>query len=159
MTEPDFWSKPEVWAAIWQCVAALAAVVGLPFIGKQIRAARLSADLQSLQTFYRDAQEHERALIAAPTSAAKDQAFVEFLNFLELYAAAVNGGLFPKVSRRIATEKLRDSIAVITEMTDWHDKLQDAITSAYTFNSLRDFTRREKAAIESIVKSRAANSA
>ena len=72
--------------AIGQCVAAAAAILGLAFIGWQVREARKASDIQSLQAFLRDAKEHEHALLKAESPETKDQAFIEFLNFLETYA-------------------------------------------------------------------------
>jgi hypothetical protein len=58
------------------------------------------------------------------------------LNFLEAYAAALTGGLFPKITRDIVREKLIDSIAVITGAPAWLVKLREAVTSETTFQLL-----------------------
>ena len=79
-------------SAIGQCVAAVAAVVGLGFIGWQVRQARKGSDLQSLQTFLRDAKEHEHALLRATTAEEKDQAFIEFVNIPPPKAVASSYG-------------------------------------------------------------------
>ncbi|MGJ0507169.1 MAG: hypothetical protein ACR652_08535 [Methylocystis sp.] len=142
-------------SAIGQCVGAAAAVLGLGFIGWQVKEARKTSDIQSLQAFLRDTKEHEHALLEAKTVEAKDQSFIELLNFLEAYAAAINGGLFPKITRDIVREKLIDSIAVITESDAWHVKLAEAVTSESTFQCLRQFMRKEKAAINAVISARA----
>lgn len=142
-------------SAIGQCVGAAAAILGLGFIGWQVREARKTSDIQSLQAFLRDTKEHEHALLEAKTADAKDQAFIEFLNFLEAYAAAINGGLFSKITRDIVREKLIDSIAVITESEAWHAKLVEAVTSETTFQCLRQFAGKEKVAIKAVVSARA----
>lgn len=77
------------------------------------------------------------------------------LNFLEAYAA-LTGGLFPKITRDIVREKLIDSIAVITGAPAWLVKLREAVTSETTFQYLRQFARKEKAAIQAVVSARAA---
>lgn len=149
-------AETDLAAAVGQCVSAAAAVFGLWFIGRQIGEARKASDVQSLQTFLRDTREHERALVAAATLEDKDHAFIEFLNFLEAYAAATNERLFPKVTRSIVREKLINSIAVITEAQAWHGKMAEAVTSGTTFQCLSLFMRREKAAIKAVVDARAA---
>ena len=144
-------------SAIGQCAAAVAAVLGLGFIGWQIREARKTSDFQSLQAFLRDTKEHEHALLKAGTAEARDQAFIEFLNFLEAYAAALNGRLFPKITRSIVREKLIDSIAVIEEAPAWHVKLEEAVTSATTFQCLGQFIGNERAVIKAVVNAREAS--
>jgi hypothetical protein len=143
-------------AAVAQIVAAGAAVLGLVFGGFQIRAARNTADVQHLMQFVRDVSEREHALLRADKEATKTQAFYELANFLEVLAASLNAGLMPKISRKIIHEKLVDSIAVITEEPSWHSTLFDGVTSPTTFAELAKFMRREKPAIEGLVKARAA---
>jgi hypothetical protein len=135
-------------SAIGTCVQAVAAVIGLWGIWWQIREARKAADVQSLQAFLRDAKEHENALLHPKSSAHQEQAFIEFLNFLEAYSAAFNGRLFPKVTSAIVREKIVDSVVVITAAdAAWHKQLDAALTSKTTFKCLAEFMRREKAAI------------
>jgi hypothetical protein len=139
-----------------QCIQAAAAVIGLGAIWWQIREARKSSDVQSLQAFLRDAKEHESALLRATTEDERHQAFIEFLNFLEAYSAAINGGLFPKVTSGIVREKIIDAVAMITEAEAWHEKLFQAITSKTTFQCLNAFMKREKATISAVISARAA---
>ncbi|MGE7416190.1 hypothetical protein [Methylobacterium tarhaniae] len=131
-------------SAIGQVSSAAIALVGLGFIGWQIKEGRKTADLQSLQVFLQTATDHERRMIDAETQDRKDEAFFEFLNFLEIHASAVNGGLFPKVSRMIVVEKLRDSIAMIEAFSDWHEKFQRAVLTPSTFISLQKFMQKER---------------
>jgi hypothetical protein len=77
-------------------------------------------------------------------------------NFLEVLAASLNAGLLPKISRKIIREKLVDSIALITEEPSWHSTLFDGVMSSTAFAELAKFMRREKPAIEGLVKARAA---
>jgi len=141
-------------SAIGQVVAAFAAIVGLPFIGLQLSWARKTADLRALQEFVRCAQDHENKLLRATTSAEKDQAFFEFLNFLEMNAAALNKKLFPKTSRAIVSEKLRDTVVVIEALPEWRQKFLNAITTATTFSEIAIFMRREKDAIKAVAEAR-----
>lgn len=135
-------------AAAGQVVAAATAVVALFFVGVQIRVARQTADLQALQEFLRSATEREACLRDSETDHKKQQAFWEFLNFLEVNAAAVNGGLFHHVSRSIVVDKLCTSIAVIQENAEWHDQFHQAVTASTTFAELAKFMKRERQTIE-----------
>lgn len=158
MTEgADLATQAAVWSAIGQCASAVFALGGLGFIGWQIKEAKKTADLQALQTFMKDARDHEQALLKDSTPEQKEQAFVEFLNFLETSAAAVNGGLFPKVSREIVSTKLRDSIVVISEATEWHEKFANAVTSHDTFKHLAEFMKKRRIEIRTVAQAREAH--
>lgn len=149
-------AETDIASAIGQCVSALAGVLGLGFIGWQIRAARKSSDLQALQAFLKDAKDHDAAILNGSTLEAKEQAFVEFLNFMEIYSTAVNDKLFAKSSRKMTVDKLIDSIVVIAESSAWHGRFEAAITSATTFSELRRFMARYRKRIESVRASRLA---
>lgn len=147
-------AETDFYAALGQCVSAAAGVFGLGFIGWQIMVARRTADLQALQTFLRDAKDHEAALIKARDPGEKDQAFIEYLNFLETYATALNGKLFPATSREIVNDKITDALVVISESTEWHPKLEAAITSHTTFVALRRFMERNRKAMKAVRETR-----
>lgn len=146
----------DIASAIGQCVSALAGVLGLGFIGWQIRAARKSSDLQSLQAFLKDAKDHDAAILKGITLEEKEQAFVEFLNFMEIYSTAVNDNLFAKSSRKMAIDKLVDSIVLIAETEAWHSRFEAAITTDSTFSELRRFMERHRKRIEAVRVSRLA---
>jgi len=132
-------------------VAAGASVVGLVFVGLQIRAARLTADIKILQEFNRSTIEREFAFLNAGDDDRKEQAFVELINFLEINAAAFNGRLLPSVSRKIVRDSLANSIAAIQMAPQWAEKFEDAVRTATTFDELGIFMRAEKATINSVV--------
>ena len=129
------------------------ALVGLYF---QIWITRKSTDLQALQEFVRNADQREDRLLDAETDPKRDQAFNEFLNFLETSAGALNDNLYPKTTKRFVREKVRDSIATIQGVQIWHSKFEQAITTDTTFTELAKFMRRNRADIDRIVKMRAA---
>jgi hypothetical protein len=135
-------------AAASQVVAAVAAVAALIFVGVQIRVARQTADLHALQEFMKSATEREASVRDADNDQKKQQAFWEFLNFLEVNAAAFNGGLFHGKSRSIVVDKLCSSIAVIQENTAWHPLFRDAVTTTTTFAELADFMKQKRGIIE-----------
>ncbi|MGD9656195.1 MAG: hypothetical protein AB7U61_00920 [Methylocystis sp.] len=143
-------------SATGQCIQAAAAVIGLGAIWWQIREARKTSDVQSLQVFLRDAKDHENALLRATTEDEQHQAFIEFMNFLEAYSAAINGGLFPKVTSGVVREKIIDAVTMIAEAEAWHGKLAEAITSETTFQCLNAFMRREKLDISAVFRAGAA---
>lgn len=147
MSEPELiwllsdkqWSAISALGTIAQAATAL---VGLLFVGTQIRQARKTSDLQSLQEFLRVTKDHEHALINSGSDEDREKAFYEFVNFLEIQAAALRGGLFSSVTHKIVREKIRDSVAVIEDIEPWMAKLEAAISSETTFEHLRNFCKR-----------------
>lgn len=140
-----------VWAAIGQCVSAVAAVLGLWYIGRQLQIGRRTSDLQALQTFLKDVKEHERALLHSAGDD-KNSAFVEFLNFLEVYALAFNGKLFSGVSCEVVEQKLVDSLTIIAALPEWHPKLEMAITSQTTFLGLKRFMENHRRQLDAALE-------
>ncbi len=114
MTDQD-WS---IVAAIGQAASAVIAAITLPMIFWQVREARKAADLQSLETFFANTLERESAFLRAATQDDKLQAFAEYLNFLECQAAALNGGILPKVSRELVRDKVIDALALLKHRAD-----------------------------------------
>ena len=143
-------------SAIGMVAAAVISLGGLGFVGWQIKQARKTADLQSLQEFVRSTAEREAALVRAPDSDALNQAFFELVNHLEMHAAALNGHLHPMVSQAIVREKLRDAVIMIEEAPAWHDRLNAAISTPTTLEHLVAFVRRERAEIDKLKRARAA---
>ena len=138
---PEGWS---ILSAIGSLVAGVAALLGLPFIGWQVRAARKTSDLQALQSFSTEMQKCEERLLAAKCEKSREAAFNDLLNLLELNAAALNAGLFPRTTRRLAREKIRDSLLVIESAKEWHSKFLQSITTETTFSEILLFIRSEK---------------
>jgi|GEM_PF-4265352 len=134
-------------AAIGQVIAAGAAAFGLIFVGRQIRDARKTADLHALQEFLRGVTEREDRVLTADSNEKKRQAFNEFLNFLEVNAAADNKDLYPKTTSSIVVDKLCTSIAEIQEAPAWHDQICEAVRSSTTFVELGKFMKRNRTAI------------
>ncbi len=99
-------------AQIAQVVGVIAAASAATFAGIQMMLARRAAVLQSLQEFFKIASERERALLAAASLDEKEHAFVELLNFLEVYAAAYDGGLFGSLTKELVNDKLLDAVII-----------------------------------------------
>lgn len=160
MSEPELiWLlSDKQWSAIsaiGTIAQAATALVGLLFVGTQIRQARKTGDLQSLQEFLRATKAHEHALINSIIDEDREKAFYEFMNFLEIQAAALRGKLFSSVTRKIVREKIRDSVAVIEDIEPWMAKLEAAISSETTFEHLRAFCKRERRHIDRVKRARA----
>lgn len=142
----------DFYAALGQCVSAAAGVFGLGFIGWQIKVAGRATDFQTLQSFLRDAREHEQALLTSLEDEARDMAFIDYLNFLEVYASALHRKLFYKTTKELVRDKLVDALALISIMPDWHSKFEKAITSQSTFSSIGVFMRKHRTAIQSSIE-------
>lgn len=147
--EPSVW---EIATAVGQIVAGASAVIGLAFVGLQIRASRRAADIQILQEFNRSTVERESAFLNADNDNKKQQAFIEFLNFLEVNAAAFNGELLPSISRKIIRDSLANSIAAIQLAPTWAEKFSDAVRTTSTFDELGRFMKVEKLKIQEILR-------
>lgn len=104
------------------------------------------ATLQSLQEFIKASNEREAALAKAEGD--KRHAFIEFMNFLEVYSAAVNGGLLTGTTLELVNDKLIDSIVVLMQLGHWHDAIESSITSPITYKHLRKFIGRNKKTIK-----------
>jgi hypothetical protein len=143
-------------SAIGQAAAAIIAAIALVGLYFQLRMTRKSTDLKALQDFVQNADQREDRLLDAATDAKQDQAFIEFLNFLETSAGALNHDLFPRTTKKFVREKVRDSIATIQGVQTWHIKFEQAITTDTTFAEIAKFMRRNRADIERVVKMRAA---
>lgn len=152
MTDSD-WTRI---SAIGQAAAAIIAAIALVGLYFQLRMTRKSTDLKALQDFVQNADQREDRLLDAATNEKRDQAFIEFLNFLETSAGALNGNLFPKTTKKFVREKVRDSIATIQGLQPWHVKFEQAITTDTTFAELAKFMKRNRADIDRVVKMRTA---
>lgn len=68
-------------------------------------------------------------------------ALVEFMNFLEIYSAGINAGLFVGVAHEIVRDKIVDSIVQLTNAPAWHAEIEGSIRSPVTYKHLRRFMR------------------
>ena len=93
--------------------------------------------------------ERETALAENKDDAPKQlHAFIEFLNFLEIYSAAINARLFVGVAREIVGDKIIDSIVVLNRSPHWHDEIEKSITSATTYKHIRLFIKKHRSTID-----------
>ena len=134
-----------------QIGSSLAAAAGLCFTAWQMRKARTVAILQSLQEFFKASNERESAL--ADATGDKRHAFIEYLNFLEVYSAASNSALFAGVTRELVTDKLIDSIVVLKTAVHWHDEIERSITSVITYKHLRMFMQKHRRSVDTLAPS------
>jgi hypothetical protein len=129
---------------------AAAALIGLIFIGWQIRLSRKTSDFQVLTELVDGFQRHEEALNSAQCAESKHRAFINFLNFLEFCTASSNDGLLHGTSKKIVDLKVRDSLAIIQASPDWHANLEVAISSPETFEEITKFYKANKDCINSL---------
>jgi hypothetical protein len=139
----------ELLTVIGQLVAAIAAVAALAFVGFQIRQARKTADFATLKEFLKDVKEYQDRLLTAPLSS-KDTAFVEFMNFLEVYALALDKNLVPKVSRKLIAQTLCESVACIWKAPDCHPLIEKAYTSEEVFENIIKFAKKNEVKIKKL---------
>jgi len=123
-----------------QLFGTFAAAAGLFISAGQFWRNRKAMTLQHLQDFLKSVNERESALdAAAGDSAKKKHAFVEYLNFLEVYSAAANDGLFIGVARELVCDKILDSLVVIQSAPECHQDFQESISSSVTYSHIRSF--------------------
>jgi len=142
-------------AAVGQAAAAIVSAIGLALsaiglflVWSQLKVAKKTADLHALQEFLEAASEQEKRLLSAETEEEKRHNFNEFMNFLEINAAAVNDNLYPKTAYKLVVDKLCSSIAVI-EAEPWCcDQIKTSITHSSVFLELRKFYGRNRNTIK-----------
>jgi hypothetical protein len=133
-----------------QVGGTFAAAIGLFINAWQFWRNRKTTTLQHLQDFLEAMNEREAALAEAKGDEAKQlHAFVEFLNFLEIYSAALNTRLFVGAAREIVQDKVLDSVVTLESMPRWHSEIEKSVTSAVTYKHIRLFMRRRRRTLES----------
>jgi hypothetical protein len=130
------------------CAAAFIAAVSAIFAGIQIRLAARTAVVQALQSFNKECQERELAIANADSTEAKEHAFLEFMNFLELYAGILNRNLLRGLARDLVRDRLIDSMIVIERAEGWHDAIDRAIFHTETFGELRRLMNNNRPILE-----------
>lgn len=127
---------------------AIAAFLGLLFVGWQIRLARKSSDLQTLMQFVENFRQHEHRLLSSKSSEERKVAFVDLLNLLETWAAAYNGKLLRGESRKMAELKLRDALALIQADKNLGEEFVDSMSSEDTFSGIHKFYTKNSKSID-----------
>lgn len=131
-----------------QIVSSSAAAIGLFFTAWQFWRSRKTTTLQNLQEFFKSVIEREAALAHAADGDKKRHAFVEYLDFLEVYSAAVIGGLFIGVAKELVRDKLIDSIITLERAPQWHDEIQKSVTSVVAYKYLIEFSAKHKKVLD-----------
>lgn len=133
------------WLELAQLTSSIIAAIGLCATAWQMHRTRRGSDLQALQKFFEDANEREAALATSEGDAARTHAFVEFLNFLEIYACAFNKRLIiGRGTRTMVRHKIQDSCIELQKRSAWHPHIENANDRSTTFIELRRFVRRYK---------------
>jgi hypothetical protein len=131
------------YVAYAQIVSSGGAAIGLLFTAWQFWRSRKTTTLQHLQDFFKAVIEREAAL-AHTTDDKKRHAFVEYLDFLEVYSAAVLDGLFIGVAKELVRDKLIDSIITLEGAEQWHGIIEGSVTSVITYKYLRLFIAKHR---------------
>jgi hypothetical protein len=128
-----------------QVGGTFAAAIGLFISAWQFWRNRKAATLQHLQDFFKSMNEREAALAAGQGDARRQvHAFVEYLNFLEVYSAAVNDKLFIGVAKELVSDKIIDSLVILDATPEWHDQIESSITSKVTYKHIAEFIARNR---------------
>jgi hypothetical protein len=134
------------WAESAQIASGICAAIGLTFVGWQLWRTRQARALEALQKFIEEMNRREAALRDATD---KRHALIEFLNFLEVYAAASRTRLVSGVAREFIDDKLIDSIVILQQSAHWHETIADSINSEIVYKYLRTFTKKQAPLIAS----------
>ena len=133
-----------------QAAGTFLAAAGLLLNAYQTYRGRKTATLQHLQEFMKAMNEREAALAGAQGDPAKQRhALVEFMNFLEIYSAAINMHLLVGVAREIVEDKLVDSVVELENAPQWHGEIDQSIRSSATYTQLARFMRKHRSVIQS----------
>lgn len=131
-------------------IEAFAALIGLLFVGFQIRLARRSSDLQTLMHFVEGFRQHEHRLMSSKNINEQRVAFVDLLNLIETWAAAYNEKLLRGASRKMAKQKLRDALAIVQADKNWGEELASSISSKDTFSEIHTFYSKNNKSINAM---------
>lgn len=142
--------KWDALSAIGQVASAIVSAVGLWFIYGQVKGANKASDVQSLNSFYAAMTACEHAFIEASNEDDKNRTFYELVNLLELQAMSLHGGLYPAVTRKLVTQKLADSCALIELSEIWFARLKVAQSTPDAFTDLFKFMRKNRRKIDKI---------
>jgi catechol 2,3-dioxygenase-like lactoylglutathione lyase family enzyme len=113
----------------------------------QLQHARRTAELAALYEFHNSMRDAERTLSDAANDAERKRALFEFLNLLEINAAAVQRRLFVGASAVMVRDKLLDSLAVMQVTPGIRDDLERAVSTEAALTYLADFMQRNGSAL------------
>lgn len=124
--------------------AALAAF-GLIWTAFTLRASTRASDLNSLFQMTGQIAAAEARLASSKDDPVQENAdFNNYLNTLETLAAAINGGLFGRVSKRIASDRLCNDIAILMSSEWSRERIDRAVSSPETFCEMSAFNRKNR---------------
>lgn len=130
-------------------VATTLAAVGLLLTARSNIDQARSNDLNSLFYFVKELREAETRLLLAVRSRDVHQAeIVNYLNILEVSAAAVNRKLFGRSTREMAMDRLVNDISILMSNDLTLSEIENAITAETTFQELGKFAGRHREIIK-----------
>ncbi|MBK1622647.1 hypothetical protein [Afifella marina] len=116
-----------------------------------IRQNTRSNDLRSLFDIVTSIRDAEMRLRAAQNEPPRlDAEIANYLNLLEVLAAAVNDDLFGPVARRVAVDRLVKDLAFFRSIPAMRERLDREMQTAETFSEIRKFFQRNERAIKAI---------
>jgi len=139
-------------ATIGTAASAVASVLGLVFVGIQIRSATKIADIELLQGFIETTTRLERAMLDSESEQDRDTIFWEYLNYLEFLAGGLRKRIFPGLSREFIREKLLDAVALIEVYPVWTERLDRARSTPEALVYISAIRIKERRRLETIKK-------
>ena len=152
--------EAQIWSAYAEIASSIVAVFGFPFIFYQLLQTRKSIvdtnsnnDLEMIFSFLNSVKDYERILLQESDAGKKNAAFIDYMNFLEACAAALNEQKFQELTRKMVHEKVATSLSIFWAREEYRTKISSAITSPDTFEELRKFIENNKSTIVSLADS------
>lgn len=135
------------WAAFGQIATAIIALVSIPAILSQMKSARSTSEVQTLIEFHRRVDALEDKL-ASSTNEDRYFAFIDYVNFLEVFAGLNNSKALHKISTEIIAKKIISALAIIDISDNFKEMLHNAIDTPSTFSEIKKFMKINKRSID-----------
>jgi hypothetical protein len=135
-------------ADVATAIAASIAAVGLFLTWRALVAQRRSTDLGTMLALASLAREAEARVSTAEDLEKRQQELVNYLNFLEVYAAAVNERLLEEVTMNLARDRIVNDLAILSVSADARERVKCSITSSETFSHIQKFWKNNRVSIE-----------
>lgn len=132
-------------------MTALVAIWTLPAISSQMRSARSTSEAQTLGEFLDRSKALADGLFGVDDSEKRRFAFLDYANFLELYAGLVNARVLHAKAHEIIRHKLISAFAIIETTPDFSALLISGLDTPDTFMEINRFLHKNKSSINAVV--------
>ena len=129
-----------------QITSTLAAATAMSLTSLQLYRNRAVSTLQTLTEFLKASTERHEAF--AQATEGRQNAFNEFMEFLEVHSGASNGRLIAGVAREIVNDKLTDAIVLLRNTDEWRVAMKNTDGGRETYKHLRRFKKLHRKAID-----------